>query len=79
MLIVALIVVPWLALLCLFVALCRMAARGDEAPVEVVQQSSEHSFLPRLVVSRDAPELAAGDIRAEPAPTPERVPAATAR
>jgi hypothetical protein len=80
MLIVALIVLPWLALLCLFLALCRAAAHGDEALVEIVHESHEHAFLPRLLISRDAPELDAADLRpAAPDSTSERVPTAAAR
>jgi hypothetical protein len=64
-----LIATAWLVIAAFFVALCRLAGRSDAALLEVSEATREHTFLPALLVWRDAPELAARDLRpaAQPA------------
>ena len=62
MLLIILIPLAWLAVLTLFVAICRMAALGDATPVPVAEWSSRR-IGDGLVVWEDPSEVALMDQR----------------
>ena len=64
-----LIPILWLAIAAFVVVLCRMAARSDAALVECAETSRGRVFLPGVLIWRDAPELAAHDMRGASRPS----------
>ena len=73
-----LIAISWIAVAGFFVALCRAAARSDAALAASPRPVGESAFLADVVLSREAPELAARDLRPRNA-SGSPVPAASAR
>jgi hypothetical protein len=63
MLLIILIPLAWLAVLTLFVAICRMAALGDDAAPGPVEERSSHRVGDGLVIWEDPSEVALKDQR----------------
>jgi len=70
-LLLCIVALAWLAVAAFVVMLCRTAAHSDEALAQSTEVNRGRVFLPGVLVWRDAPELAARDLR--PAEQPERV------